>query len=209
MTRQSIPERARIFVGCEGESEEGYSAFLARLARDHDLPVAVDANKMKGGDPLSRIEWAREYISREEEKRGAYSAKFAFLDTDQAVLDPGRADRAVALADQLGITIIWQQPDHEGLVLLHFDHTEKKHPTTKAASQKAVLKVWGSYKKNSTGQQYRSKLTVDSLKLAGRGHSDLNELLMTIGLVERAKDEPRPERAHRERAIDLGDDESA
>jgi hypothetical protein len=35
--RATIPPRQRIFLGCEGESEQGYGALLSRLAEEMDL----------------------------------------------------------------------------------------------------------------------------------------------------------------------------
>lgn len=210
MSRAAKIERARIFVGCEGESESGYSVCLANLARDKDLPVTVDAHVMKKGDPLSRIRWAEAKIRQQEQNRGDYAYKFALLDADQRDLDPERARQAIALAEKLGIIIIWQEPDHEGLLLQHFDHEEKRRPRTKAESMAAVLKVWSTYDKGSTAQQYGKKLTQEKLERAGKYSAELNDLLVAIGLIpppeeKAAKAEPVP----KSRKLDLGPDESA
>ena len=37
--RAYIPQRRPIFVGCEGESEQGYAGFLQDLVREADLSV--------------------------------------------------------------------------------------------------------------------------------------------------------------------------
>ncbi len=189
MTRMAKVERVRIFVGCEGESENGYTVFLANLARDADLPVAVDPHILKKGEPLSRIEQAIAKIEREEEKRGPYAFKFALLDADQRDADPVRATQAIVLAQRHDITITWQEPDHEGLLLHHFDHAEKKHPQTKAQSMAAVKKMWATYEKASTAKQYASKLKpADLVRAAGR-HPGLKKMLQKIGLAEEPKEQ--------------------
>ncbi len=184
MSRRVIEARARIFVGCEGESEDGYATFLATLARDLGLPVAVDPHILKNGDPLSRLQWAVACVDREQKKRGAYVARFAFLDTDQRDLVPGRSVEIATLARQHDITLIWQEPDHEGLLLQHFDHKERKRPATKAESMKAVLRVWNGYEKNSTARQYARALSREHLTRAADRHEALRCLLAEIGLVE-------------------------
>lgn len=175
-------ERARIFVGCEGHSERGYAAWLASLARDAALAVAVDPHILKEGDPLSRIKWASACIEREEGRRGTYAAKFAFLDTDQRDGDPERAAQTITLAQRSGIVLVWQEPDHEGLLLDHFDHSERRRPRSKADSMQALQRLWPGYEKNSTAQQYGSKLGREHLERAGARHADLNTLLKLIGL---------------------------
>lgn len=138
MSRIVTEDRARIFVGCEGESENGYSAYLANLARDRQLPIAVDLYVIKEGDPLSRVKRAIERIRQQEEKRGPYQAKYALLDADQRDREPAKAEQATALALQGGMTIIWQEPDHEGLLLSHFARKEKHRPATNTESMRAL-----------------------------------------------------------------------
>jgi len=211
MSRPSIPQRTRVFVGCEGESEQGYSRFVAAVTVDRGKPFAIDSHILKGGDPLSRIESAVKIIAQEMDKRGKYEFKFVFQDADQSGLDADRDRQAADLARKHDILMIWQEPDHEGFVLLHFDHTERRHPTTKAQSMAAVKKVWSSYEKASTAKQYASKLGLADLARAGQRHAGLNELLTALKLVERpqAKAE-KPAAIERPlRLIQLGGDESA
>ena len=57
--RRIIERRARVFLGCEGESEQGYGAFLQRLADDNALHVHILAvNLQPAGDPLTLAEKA-------------------------------------------------------------------------------------------------------------------------------------------------------
>lgn len=52
--------RRSIFIGCEGESERGYVAFLGRLAEQVGLAVHLDPVVLQpgGGDPLAIVELA-------------------------------------------------------------------------------------------------------------------------------------------------------
>jgi len=49
----TIPLRRRIFLGCEGESEQGYGALLSRIAEEHGLHLAPQILLLRpgGGDP--------------------------------------------------------------------------------------------------------------------------------------------------------------
>ncbi len=60
--RATIPVRRRIFLGCEGESEQGYGALLARLAEDCGLDLAFQPVLLRpgGGDPLDLVSLAAE-----------------------------------------------------------------------------------------------------------------------------------------------------
>jgi hypothetical protein len=49
--RRTIERRARIFLGCEGESEQGYGAFLQRLADAKNIKVHVVAVNLQ---PVAR-----------------------------------------------------------------------------------------------------------------------------------------------------------
>lgn len=50
-------QRAPIFIGCEGESERGYVAFLGRLVEEAGLAVHLDPVLLQpgGGDPLGLV----------------------------------------------------------------------------------------------------------------------------------------------------------
>lgn len=193
MSRNSIPERTRIFIGCEGGSEHGYSTFLAKLTQDLGLAVHIDARILKEGEPLSRIERAQKIIEQQEANRGPYAHKFAFLDTDQQVRDPGRARQAEALANQLGIAIIWQQPDHEGLIVQHYRAAPSRGLRTKAESMRAVVRFWAHYEKNSTAQQYRQHLDRASVLIAAERVPSLRTLCVAIQFIAEPKDEPAAE----------------
>lgn len=183
MSRENIPERTRIFVGCEGGSEHGYSTFLAKLTQDLGLRVFVDPHILKEGDPLSRIEKAQKIIEQQEGKRGSYQRKFAFLDTDQRERDPDRARQAVVLAGQLDITIIWQEPDHEGLVLQHFPAAPRRAPRTKADSMRGLHRFWAHYEKNSTALQYRGHLDEAAVLVAAGRVASLRTLCVAAQLI--------------------------
>ena len=51
--RRVIERRARVFLGCEGESEQGYGALLQRLVEANGAKIhVVPVNLQPAGDPL-------------------------------------------------------------------------------------------------------------------------------------------------------------
>jgi len=69
--RVLIPQRRRLFVGCEGESEQAYVALLARLSGEAGLAVHLDAVLLQpgGGDPLAIVERAAARAAEREGRR--------------------------------------------------------------------------------------------------------------------------------------------
>ena len=69
--RATIPQRRRIFLGCEGESEQGYGALLSRIAEGMNLHLAIQSVLLRpgGGDPLDLVSLAIELSERDERRR--------------------------------------------------------------------------------------------------------------------------------------------
>ena len=68
--RLVIPQRRRVYLGGEGESERGYGALVGRLleSRRRDVHLHVDLLRPGGGDPLALVELARKRIADGERK---------------------------------------------------------------------------------------------------------------------------------------------
>jgi len=179
---RNIPERTRILVGCEGESENGYTAFLNLLARDLRKHVHLNAIIMKGGDTLARLEWLAGHLEREN-NREPFAHKYALLDTDQDRLDLQRASKARKLADELGIVVIWQNPTHEGLLVRHFEGYSTRQPEEAADALQLLRQVWADYRKGSPARHYNKILTQAHLDRAAGVTPELRHLLVSAGLL--------------------------
>jgi hypothetical protein len=92
----------------------------------------------------------------------------------------------MALAGDLGIQVIWQDPDHEGLLLQHFEHDVRRWPSTAEESMRHLLRQWPGYTKNSPSLHYERKLDLTHVLRTGRRHPDFTHLLRAIGLIEPA-----------------------
>ena len=122
MTRRpppSIPERRPVFVGCEGESEVAYAGLLQDMLREAGIHVHLVVHDLGcgAGDPLARIQLAVQRLAQLRRTRIAPPERFILLDGDQAARDSARAGRARLLAAQYDITIVWQEPCFEALLL--------------------------------------------------------------------------------------------
>jgi hypothetical protein len=81
--RRAIPKRKRIFLGCEGESEQAYGRFLNNLAELSGVKVhVVTVNLQPAGDPhklaIKAID-ARKRLERE----GGFVGAALMLDIDR------------------------------------------------------------------------------------------------------------------------------
>jgi hypothetical protein len=180
------PQRAPVFIGCEGQSEVGYCGWLRNLVRDRNLPFHLElADLGRGaGDPFARVDMAIERIARLERNRERFIGRYLFLDTDQLAADPDRANRARGRAQVCGLIIIWQNPTHEAFLLRHFPGRDTRQPPDKRSADTALARVWADYRKPCGAQDIERRLGLDdALRVAGH-LPELADLLRLIGLHE-------------------------
>lgn len=181
--RPIIPQRTPIFIGCEGESERGYAGFLQDLIHEAGLYVHLHVELLKEGDPLSRIEYAVQKIARLSRTRAPFADKFAFLDTDQLALSAERAQRALQLAAEHGIAIVWQEPCFEAMLLRHFAGKTTHRPPTNQATDVAIRQEWPEYQKPMSRAELAKKIDRVAVARAASVEVDLLALLRCIGLM--------------------------
>lgn len=179
--RRIIERRARIFLGCEGESEQGYGVLLQRLADAESLKIhIVIRNLQPAGDPLALAERAVLYFDKENRK-APLAGKAILLDADRLSDPPDRGRRACALLQQEGFLTIWQKPDHEGLLLRHFAGHDHDDPA-RGRSMAALQAVWPEYHKNMAAVDLHRQLSLDHITRAAGVTQELMKLLRMIGL---------------------------
>ena len=182
--RGTIPPRHRVFCGCEGESERGYVAWLQRTL-DVDAPRwHLDAVLLKpgAGDPWELIKLAGKKAQENEQRRGAYKSRWLFLDADRR---DEAADRRTAVerhAYGAGLRLVWQEPNHEGLLLRHLPGCETLRPP--AATAASVLRRhWPDYAKPMSANDLAARLDANSLRRAIRVEADLAVFLRDLGFT--------------------------
>jgi hypothetical protein len=116
--------------------------------------------------------------------RIAPSERFKLLDGDQAARDPDRADRARHLAAEYNITIIWQDPCFEALLLRHLpDCTTRRPPDTREALR-VLEQEWPSYKKPLSRATLAGRIDGDAVRRAAGVEHELRALLRCLGLED-------------------------
>ncbi len=177
MTR--IPARRLIFVGCEGGSERSYAAFLKRLADEAGLHVHLETRDLGGGDAKTALDIAVREFKKYCESAGRNTPGYVLLDTDRA---DGFRDALRATAASAGLTIIWQDPCHEALLLRHFAGEENTQPHDCGAAEKLLLRQWSTYKKPSPAVRTAKVLTLEHVLRAALVTPALRALLDEIRL---------------------------
>lgn len=182
--RRTIERRARIFLGCEGESEQGYGAFLQRLADAKGLKVHVVAvNLQPAGDPMKLAQKAVMALDREVKRGGPFAAQAVMFDTDLLadLRDKGREVKDILA--RKGFITIWQRPDHEGFLLRHFDGHQRDDPP-RGVSMDALKTLWSGYHKNMSAAELQAKLGLEHVLRASGVEPELNTLLKGLGLAD-------------------------
>lgn len=184
--RTRIARRKRVFIACEGESEQGYAALLQRLADDAGLFVHIDARVIpRAGDPLALAERAAATLARiSNGPKPSFVEKFLQLDIDLIGQNPDRDARMTQVAGYAGLTLIRQKICFEAFLLRHFPGHEDDRPATSVDALNRVRGVWPEYKKGSPAQELAKRLNIDDVRRAARNrlNADFLVLLTVLGL---------------------------
>lgn len=178
------PQRVPIFIGCEGESERGYVAFLTRLVEQAGLSVHLDSMVLQpgGGDPLAIVELAVKRLSQGRRKQTDYAAKFVMLDRDKWGQAPARDARVDGVAARAGLSLIWQDPCHEAVLLRHLDGCAAQRPQTTALAEAALGQRWPDYAKPMDGAGLARRLDHAAVLRAIAVEPEHALMINTIGL---------------------------
>lgn len=183
--RPIIQPKKPVFIGCEGESEAAYSQVLNDLLRATALPVHlhVDILAPGAGDPLARVQRALQRIAEHERRRAKLWLKAILMDSDQAANVPRRVAEASRLATEHGITLIWQNPCHEALLLRHMPNCSDRRPPNSHVAEQALKRVWPEYEKPMARAQLAERITRDAIRQAAGAEPELRTFLEGIGLL--------------------------
>ncbi|MDR3753163.1 MAG: hypothetical protein P4K93_05430 [Terracidiphilus sp.] len=185
MSALRIPQRARIYLGCEGQSEQSYGKCLNVIADTLGLPLFLDCDVLGGGDPLSLVERAIRGIHERVTKRGAFLHRAIILDTDKLGNAPERDGRVALLAQKHRIHLIWQHPCHEGFLLRHLPDQETMRPQTSELALEALKRIWPEYRKGMPAIELATWIHAQALRRAATVEADMRDFLAQIGLMDR------------------------
>lgn len=184
--RRAIPQRRRLFVGCEGESEQAYVALLARLAVDARLAVHLDAVLLQpgGGDPLAIVERAAQRAEEREGRRGEpYARRFVLLDDDKLGKAPQRDQRIAGVAAAAGLHLVWQKPCHEAVLLRHLEGCSQFQPPTTTVAGQQLVQRWANYEKAMPSARLAERLDHAAIVRVSAVEAELAAFLQDLGLI--------------------------
>lgn len=147
MRRPVRKQRKRIFIGCEGDSERGYIARIHQLLELSHQEFHLDPVILGGGDPLSMLMVAKIQLRRRENPSTPYAHRFIFVDSDRLQNAASRKAQTLTLAQELGITLVWQVPCHEGFLLRHLPNCKMKNPSSTKDAEAYLKRRWPNYQK--------------------------------------------------------------
>lgn len=185
VARHKIRPRSPVFVGCEGESERAYAQLLNSILVEQGFALHFEVVNLNpgAGDPVSRLRRARKEIERREVRRSKFIFNLIIMDSDQIENDPTRRDAAERLADELGITIIWQNPCHEAFLLRHLPRCHDKRPSNTNLSMDALRSVWPEYRKPMSKLELSRRIDFEQIKQAMSVEKDLAVFLSKLGIT--------------------------
>ncbi len=182
--RPFIALRRRVFLGCEGESEQSYGKRLEALSNEpckrfHFHTVLLQPG---AGDASVLIRVALAKMRREEARYGgAYEHRAILLDSDTRNVVPDRMLHAIAEAGQAGVLLIWQDPCHEALLLRHLEGNQTKRPRTARQANAALLQFWPVYRKPMSAASLSTHIDRAAVRRAAAVEDGLCEFLNKIG----------------------------
>jgi hypothetical protein len=183
MNRPRIPQRVRVYLGCEGRSEQSYGARLGQIANSVGRHVYIDNDVLGGGDPLALVDLAVRRIAAREAKRGDFVHRAVLLDRDRLGLSPDRDRQIAPLARRHGVQLIWQSPCHEGFLLRHFEGQEATQLATSDLAMQALTRVWPEYRKGTPANGLALRIDRGAILRAAAVEPDLRAFLALIGLA--------------------------
>jgi hypothetical protein len=167
--RPFIPQRKRVFLGCEGESEQSYGRLLQDLLNARHRRIHLDTVLLRpgGGDPLALVELAARKMAQNERRAGPYAARAVLLDRDRIGQAPDRDAQLVVVAQRAQLHLIWQEPCHEAVLLRHLPDCDGRRPATTRQAETDLVRAWPTYQKGLPAARLAERLHEASVLQAG------------------------------------------
>ncbi|MFJ7440239.1 RloB domain-containing protein [Methylorubrum thiocyanatum] len=180
--RALIPQRRRVFLACEGESEQSYGALLSRLIDTQHRRTHLDIVLVQpgGGDPLAIVERAIRLMRERVRRFGAYAGRAVLLDADKLGSNPERDRKIEPLAQREGLRLIWQDPCHEALLLRHLNGCAALRPVDTARAAEELQRRCANYRKGMAALRLANFIDVRGVLRAAAVEPALDDFLTAI-----------------------------
>jgi hypothetical protein len=160
LARIRLPQRERIFIGCEGASERSFVRWLQSEADKLGKIILFDPMIAGGGDPLAILIESIKHLKIREKSRGPYDARSVILDSDKIGISPSRDVQIAPLAERNGIKVLYQEYDHEAVLLRHFAGRETHRPPAGGVSTTRLRTCWPEYEKPADAMEISRRLSL-------------------------------------------------
>lgn len=178
-----IRPRRRVFLGCEGESERGFGGALQWFLDESGPHVYLDLVTLEpGGDPLALVDRAKCRIEERQRKHGSYERRAVLLDADRLGQKPDRDAQIQGLARSAKMTLIWQHPCHEALLLRHLIGCGQLRPQSCADAFTALRRRWPDYKKGLSAVELAERIGEQQIRQAMAVEPEFGNFLRSLGV---------------------------
>ena len=178
--RPAIPQRTRMFIGTEGESEAAFAAFLRTLCDDEGLHVHFDIRAGSGGAPKSIFREALKQRNRRQ-SRGRYRRSICIMDRHEFDADHQNLEIRRA-ATAAGFDLILFAPNFEGLLLRLHEGWETRRVSPQD-TRRELQRLWLDYRKPPNADDLNQRFSLPDLRRAAKHDGNLDRLLDLVGLL--------------------------
>jgi hypothetical protein len=176
-----IKQRTPFFFAVEGDSEQSLVRWYQSLCDQQGLHLHLDSQNLHGGGYKSMFETAVLLQERKDVKQS-----FLLVDSDRSLNqrrdDPWSLDDLKRKAHKKDIFVCAHRPNIEGFFLRLFSGNEHLKPLPKEAEKRLRKKEWPDYEKPENAKRIGEKFTLEDLLRLAKVDSDLDALLLILGL---------------------------
>lgn len=160
---------------------------MGQIADSAGLYLYIDNDLLQpgGGDPLALVELAIRRIAEKERKRGAFSLRAVLLDRDKWGQTPDRDRQIAPLLAENDLSVIWQNPCHEGFLLRHFEGYGTARPVTSELAMQDLKRIWPEYYKAMPASQLALRIDKAALRRASAVEQKFTSFLDQIGMTRK------------------------
>ena len=179
-SRRPVERRRPIFIGVEGKSEQALVRFLQHCCDKSGLHIHLACFTGTGGDTVTVVQESHRSLRKRSGSRGM-RGRIVLLDADRVEADMRSGRDARVEASRLGLKVIFQEPNLEGLLVRLHPGCERRVVRPGNATAQ-LMRVSPRYQKPPTHIQLRERFCVADLRRAAQHDQDLQTLLRILGL---------------------------
>lgn len=177
-----VPQRRRVYFGCEGRSERSYIQWLLKVLQKRGFHFYFDTEIAGGGDPLAIVQASVNAKRRKERSGGKFEAAAILLDSDKLGISKVRDTEAVRLASANECKLFWQEFDHESFLLRHTVGNERTWPG-RGKTHDALCKVWPTYENPADASWLLERVDYSDWIRALQEHKEQQSFFHDLGLL--------------------------